>query len=366
MMSSSAAFAERHAPLPALPPLVSLDSAVATAADRVGSVLDGTWHLDAVLNIGSSSVVYQATHQNGTRAALKVLHPEYTFNERLRCLLNREAQILSRAEHPGVVRLLSHGVTKSGELFLAMELLQGETLAGFLARSVRRTETKQALLLTLLVLDALAALHERGLVHREITTENVFITQTGDIKLLGLGLARASSDAESDAEIGLGTVLGTPGFMPPEQAQGLNEEVDSRSDVWAVGALLFELLTGLPVHFEATTLFQKQTSGAFQPAPKLGSLLPSSGVKVQTAVDCALAFNKADRFRDAGAMRAALLRLLILAPGRASPRPSGISYTPTPSLLRALQMAFEQVKRPKRRRGRAGNGSKRPLDRVLP
>ena len=351
MTSSNAAFTEHFA---------SRAAPDATTAARVGSVLDGTWRLDAVLNVGASSVVYQATHQNGTRAALKLLHPEYTFNERLRSVLNREAQILSRTEHPGVVRLMSHGATKSGELYLALELLEGETLASFLGRRARRTETKQALLLSLLILDALAALHERGLVHRDITTENVFITQAGEIKLLGFGLARSWADAQSDAERGLWPVLGTPGFMPPEQAQGLNEEVDSRSDVWAVGAVLFELLTGLPVHFEATTLFQKQTSGAFQPARKLGSLLPSAGVKVQAAVDCALAFNKADRFRDAGAMRAALLRLFILAPGRASPRPSGITYTPTASLLRALQTAFEQVKRPKRRRGRAGNGSKRP------
>jgi hypothetical protein len=116
--------------------------------------------------------------------------------------------------------------------------------------------------------------------------------------------------------------------MAPEQAQGLNSEVGVRSDVWAVGAILFELLTGLPVHFEAHTLFEKLTTGAFSEAPKLASIAPDASPELQALVDRALAFDSSQRWRDACEMRGALLDLFEVPPDRAGIRAFEVSFAP--------------------------------------
>ena len=303
--------------------------AVALAARaRVGAVLNDSWRLDSVLGVGGSSAVYSATHRKGTRAAIKMLHAEYEHNERLRDRLEREALVLSLIHHPGAVRLLGGGTTEQGSEFLVMELLEGETLASYLVRKDGRVGRDQALLITLLVLEALAGAHEYGVVHRDVTVENVFITRSGQVKLIDFGIARLLGSLEPEADLGVGPVIGTPGFMAPEQAQGLNEEVGVQSDVWAVGAILFELLTGLPVHFEARTLFQKLTSGAFSEAPKLASIAPGASPELQELVDRALAFDKSERWRDACEMRSALLELFEVPPDRAGVRAFEISFAP--------------------------------------
>jgi serine/threonine protein kinase len=304
------------------------DAVALAALERVGAVLNDTWRLDSLLGVGGSAAVYSATHRKGTRAAIKMLHAEYECNDELRCRLEREALVLNLIHHPGAVRLLGKDMTDDGSEFLVMELLEGETLASYLVRKDGRIGRDQALLLTLLVLEALAGAHEYGIVHRDITVENVFIMRSGQIKLIDFGIARLLGCPEPEASPSFGPVIGTPGFMAPEQAQGLNEEVDVQSDVWAVGAILFELLTGLPVHFEARTLFQKLTSGAFSAAPKLASIAPDASRELQRLVDRALAFDKADRWRDACEMRSALLELFDVPPDRAGIRAFEISFAP--------------------------------------
>jgi serine/threonine-protein kinase len=326
------------------------DAVALAALDRVGAVLNDTWRLDSVLGVGGSAAVYAATHRNGTRAAIKMLHAEYECNELLRDRLEREALVLSLIHHPGAVRLLGGGTTSDGSEFLVMELLEGETLASYLVRKDGRIGRDQALLITLLVLEALAGAHEYGIVHRDVTVENVFLTRSGQVKLIDFGIARLLGSLESEAELSVGPVIGTPGFMAPEQAQGLNEEVGVQSDVWAVGAILFELLTGLPVHYEARTLFQKLTSGAFSEAPKLASIAPDASPELQDLVDRALAFDKSERWRDACEMRSALLELFEVPPDRARVRAFEISFAPVAPLKpvsgwRGFLQAFAPLER---------------------
>ncbi|HEY3669102.1 MAG TPA: serine/threonine-protein kinase [Polyangiaceae bacterium] len=304
------------------------DALAVAAVERVGSVLNDTWRLDSVLGVGGSAAVYAATHRKGTRAAIKMLHAEYECNEQLRYRLEREALVLSVIHHPGAVRSYGKGTTADGSDFLIMELLEGETLASYLVRKDGRIGRDQALLITLLVLEALAGAHEYGIVHRDVTVENVFITRSGQIKLIDFGIARLLGSPDPEAEGSVGPVIGTPGFMAPEQAQGLNSEVGVHSDVWAVGAILFELLTGLPVHFEARTLFQKLTTGAFSEAPKLASIAPDASPELQNLVDRALAFDASERWRDACEMRSTLLDLFDVPPDRAGIRAFEVSFAP--------------------------------------
>jgi serine/threonine protein kinase len=304
------------------------DAVALAALERVGVVLNDAWRLDSVLGVGGSAAVYAATHRKGTRGAIKMLHAEHKCNEQLRHRLEREALALSLIHHSGAVRLLGGGTTEEGSGFLVMELLEGETLASYLVRKDGRIGRDEALLITLLVLEALAGAHESGIVHRDVTVDNVFITHSGQVKLIDFGIARLLDSPDPDAELSVGPVIGTPGFMAPEQAQGLNEAVGVQSDVWAVGAVLFELLTGLPVHFEARTLFQKLTNGAFSAAPKLASIVPDASPELQELVDRALAFDKADRWRDACEMRSALLELFDVPPDRAGIRAFEISFAP--------------------------------------
>jgi serine/threonine-protein kinase len=304
------------------------DAQALAAVQRVGSVLNDTWRLDSVLGVGGSAAVYAATHRKGTRAAIKMLHAEYECDEQLRYRLEREALVLSLIHHPGAVRTYGKSTTADGSDFLVMELLEGETLASYLVRKDGRIGRDQALLITLHVLEALAGAHEYGIVHRDVTVDNVFITRSGQIKLIDFGIARLLDDPDPEAEGSIGPVIGTPGFMAPEQAQGLNSEVGVRSDVWAVGAILFELLTGLPVHFEAHTLFEKLTTGAFSEAPKLASIAPDASPELQALVDRALAFDSSERWRDACEMRGALLELFEVPPDRAGVRAFEVSFAP--------------------------------------
>ena len=306
----------------------SPDPASAAARGRLGSILNYQWRLDSVLGVGGSAAVYAATHVSGKRAAIKLLHAEYAFDERLRVRIEREARVLSTIDHPCAVRLLDDGVTPEGVQFLVMELLDGETLASYLTRRGERVDLHEALLITKLVLDALIAVHQKGVVHRDISVENLFITIDGQVKLIDFGISRLLSVPDLHIEGTTNPVLGTPGFMPPEQARGQNNEVDQRSDVWAVGAVLFELLTGMPVHHEAQTLYHKLFSAAWKPAPKLVSLVPSASVGLQALVDRALAFDKNRRFFDARHMLQALRALLAELPEGAGARTLDVTAAP--------------------------------------
>jgi serine/threonine-protein kinase len=183
-----------------------------------------------------------------------------------------------------------------------MELLEGESLEARLRRTKLLTPV-EAFFAADKLLDVLASAHERGIVHRDIKPANVFVTNDGRIKLLDFGLARVR---EASLEIGAltrdGVVLGTVGFMAPEQARGKTADMDARTDVWSVGALIFYALTGQHVH-PAKNMIEAIMTTASTKARSLGKLLPALLPSAIRVVDRALVFEKEGRYPDARAMQ---------------------------------------------------------------
>ncbi len=276
---------------------------VARVQRRVGTTLRNKYAIDALLGYGAAGSVYSATHRNGTRVALKVLHAELAQRADMRERFLREGYVANQIKHPGVVPILDDDDDDDdGTVFLVMELLDGETLDSKWARAGKRLPVPLALTFIDALLDVLAAAHDAGIVHRAVTPENVFVMRNGSVKVLGFGIARLLDRSGGSQS---GAVFGTPAFMPPEQASGRIAEIDARSDVWSAGATLFTLLSGRHVH-EAPHAAAQTIAAATQAAPPIGSILPTLDAGVAAALDRALAFASADRWDSARAMQAAL------------------------------------------------------------
>ncbi len=281
----------------------------ARAQARVGQTLRGKWRLDSLLGIGGMAAVYVGTHRNGKRGAVKMMHVESGWNEEARARFLREGYAANRVDHPGAVSVLDDDVADDGSVFLVMELLDGETLeARSVARPGQRLELGEVLAVADDLLDVLAAAHEKGIIHRDIKPENVFFTRRGEVKILDFGIARMREEAGSAKMTEVGAAMGTPAFMPPEQALGKWDIVDARTDLWAVGATMFTLLTGQSVH-SAETVQQLMLAAMTKPAPGLCSLRPDLPQEVGQVVDCALAFDQASRWPDARTMQQAVRAL---------------------------------------------------------
>jgi serine/threonine-protein kinase len=224
------------------------DPMVMRAQTRVGQVLKEKWRLDVLLGVGGMAAVYAATHRNGSRVAIKLLHPELSTHHQVRTRFLREGYVANAVSHEGAVRVSDDDVAEDGAAFLVMELLEGETLEDRRVRSGGRLDEDEVLSVTDQLLDVLIAAHAKGVIHRDIKPDNVFVTRTGQVKVLDFGIARLREVTSKSTATVSGATMGTPAFMPPEQARGLWDEVDGRSDLWAVGATMFNLLAGQVVH----------------------------------------------------------------------------------------------------------------------
>jgi eukaryotic-like serine/threonine-protein kinase len=208
---------------------------------RSGTTISGRFEVERKASSGGMGTVYVGRDRlTGQRVAVKLLTSEGpSAAERFL----REGSILAEITHPWVVRYVAHGTTDAGEHYLAMEWLEGEDLANRLARGP--LSAHQAVTLASRVARGLSALHARGIVHRDIKPSNVFLEE-GSVerpKILDFGIARPMP--EDSRVTRTGATLGTPGYMAPEQARG-DRELDARSDVFALGCVLFECLTGRP------------------------------------------------------------------------------------------------------------------------
>jgi serine/threonine-protein kinase len=263
------------------------------AGARVGTVLVGKYTLDAVLGVGGMAVVYKATHRNGAKLAIKMLLPQHASDEDIRRRFRREARYANMVDHPGALSVIDDDVSDDGVGFLVLELLQGAPCDQLCAKHGGRLPIEAACATALQVLDVLEAAHAKGIFHRDIKPSNLFVLRDGTVKVLDFGIARLRQSVAGGAhstQTG-GTLLGTPAFMAPEQADATSE-LDERVDIWGVGATLFNLLSGATVT---------------RPARSLGSVtreVPDPRVDV---VDKALRYDPADRWPSASAMRIALL-----------------------------------------------------------
>jgi serine/threonine-protein kinase len=283
----------------------SKDPLVERARERVGLTLKDKWKLDTLLGVGGMAAVYSATHRNGMRVAIKMLHPELSLNNEVRTRFLREGYVANRVEHPGAVTVLDDETADDGSVFLVMELFDGETLATRFENKSRVLGGPQILLIADQVLDVLAAAHEKQIVHRDIKPDNIFLTRTGAVKLLDFGIARLRELSTQTSATRSGSTMGTPAYMAPEQARARWDDVDARTDLWAVGATIFKLLTGRVVHV-AETLNEQLLAAMTLPAPPIATLVPTVPIPLVEIVDKALAYDKEDRWPDARAMQTAV------------------------------------------------------------
>jgi serine/threonine-protein kinase len=237
------------------------------------------------------AAVYQATHRNGAELAIKVLHEHLSSDAQARERFLREGSAANSVRHPGVVQVLDDDIAEDGTAFLVMGLLRGTDAEALRQASGGKLSTSAVLAIADQLLDALVAAHDEGIVHRDIKPANLFVTTTGELRVLDFGVAwtrSASEDVAGDC------VLGTPAFMPPEQALGAVRGIDPRSDVWSAAASLFMLLAGQTVH-EAHSAQQMLAKAATVRARSLHAVVPGAPDGVVEAIDRALAFDPTAR-----------------------------------------------------------------------
>lgn len=296
------------------------DPVTQRAKMRVGSVLRGKWRIDNLLGIGGMAAVYEGTHRNGKRGAIKMLHLEHSTDAETRARFLREGYVANTVNHPGAVSVFDDDIAEDGSVFIVMELLIGKTLEELSqSRPDKRLGLLETMQLTDKLLDVLAAAHEKGIVHRDLKPDNVFVTHEGDLKVLDFGIARMRDVQASAKMTKTGNAMGTPAFMPPEQALGEWNRVDGRSDLWAVGATMFTMTTGRLVH-NGDTLNQLLLKAMTHPAPPIRTVLPGVPADVADPIDKALAFDPKDRFTDARAMQAAVRRSIAFMEKNGEPR----------------------------------------------
>jgi tetratricopeptide (TPR) repeat protein len=232
---------------------------------REGDVIDGRFETRALARRGGMGEVWRAHDRlTGHAIALKVIASESDHQlERFA----REARVLAEMQHPAIVRYVAHGHTASGEPYLAMEWLEGEDLRSRLAR--RALTAAESVALVRRVAEAVGAAHARGIVHRDLKPSNLFFV--GDdpaaIKVVDFGVARMAGTAMTAS----GMMVGTPGYMAPEQVRG-SKDVDARADVFSLGCVLFQCLTGRPP-FAGEDLVSVLAKVLFEDAPALTSEL---------------------------------------------------------------------------------------------
>ncbi len=281
---------------------VELEAVTARARARIGTVLKQKWRLDQLLGVGGMAAVYVATHHTNKRAAIKVLHPELSLDAKIRKRFLREGYVANAIGQRGAVAVDYDDVSEDGLAFLVMELLDGETIEQRWLRKGRRLTSNEALSVVDQLLDTLSAAHAQGIVHRDLKPGNVFLTRDGTVKVLDFGIARVRELSSPLSTTLAGSAMGTPAFMAPEQARGRWEDVDGRTDLWAVGATLYTLLTGEFVHV-GDTVGETLAMAVTRPARSIGARRPDLHPSLIRFVDKALAYDKANRFEDAATMQ---------------------------------------------------------------
>jgi serine/threonine protein kinase len=304
------------------------------ARERVGSVLSEKWTVEKLLGVGGMAAVYAARHRNGARAAIKILHPELSRNKEVRERFRREGYAANLVEHAGVVKVLDDEVVTTGPytgtVYLVMELLVGELLQERLERGPAMGEI-EFLEIAASILEVLDAAHARGVIHRDLKPENLFLArdENGDVpkvrvKVLDFGLARLQEGVSITT---YGLALGTPSFMSPEQAAGRTDEIDGRTDLFALAATGFRIRTGRKIH-EAENPVEMVTKMAKLAAPPIRSACADVSAPFERIIDKGLQFRREDRFASAaqmsGDVRRALAELEAAKTQKAPRNPSAV------------------------------------------
>ncbi|HQT94179.1 MAG TPA: protein kinase [Thermoanaerobaculaceae bacterium] len=272
----------------------------------------GPYEIVAPLGAGGMGEVYRARDTRlGREVAIKVLPAEFAADPDRVARFEREARALAALSHPGILGIFDFG--REGDVTYAVtELLEGEDLRARLRRE--RLPVRKAVEIVAAVADGLAAAHGKGIVHRDLKPENVFLTSAGHVKILDFGLARLASPLLAEAQTRLsmppgtvaGTVLGTVGYMSPEQVRGV--EADARSDIFALGCVLYETLTGRQT-FKRDTAAETMAAILQEPAPEISASGVAATPELNGIVAHCLEKQPSERFQSAGDVAFALRSL---------------------------------------------------------
>jgi len=275
----------------------------------VGGLVADTYRVTRLLGRGGMGAVWAAEHLRlpGRQVAVKVLLSPGVATGEAFARFRREAEIASRLGHPNIVQVLDFHTLPGGEPYIILELLQGETLAQRLQRGPVAMD--EALVITRQVGSALQAAHRAGVVHRDLKPDNVFLCTPQEempgpsVKVLDFGISKirgSQTVATQDA-----VLMGTPQYMAPEQAMGRNTSIDARTDVFALGAIVYEMLGGVPA-FAGSSLAEVVYKVVHAQPQPLGQLRPGLPLNVLSAVDRALQKDPAHRPNDVSAFVAEL------------------------------------------------------------
>jgi eukaryotic-like serine/threonine-protein kinase len=274
----------------------------------VGTTVAGKYRVDRLIGRGGMGAVFQATNLAiGKRVALKFLDQEAAKDREACQRFQREAEAAGMAESAHIVQIFDSGGTEAGLPFLVMELLTGEDLRARLRRE-GRLSVAAALRITSQVLRALLRAHAAGIVHRDLKPDNVFLCARDDdpsfVKIVDFGISKVARVRMAETLTRRGTVLGTAFYMSPEQAQSF-ADIDGRTDLFSVGAILFEMLTGKPPH-TAPTYEAVLIAICTRDAPDVRTLTPEVPESVAALLTRALARDRDLRFQSAAELLAAI------------------------------------------------------------
>ena len=286
------------------------------------SVLGGRYRLEASIGTGGMAQVFRGQDTTLDRqVAIKILAPQFardpSFVERFR----REAQAAARLNHPNIVNVYDTGVDGDTN-YIVMEYVEGRTLAEYLARGGTLAPRKAAEIAEK-VAEALTAAHARGVIHRDIKPANIMVTRDGRVKVMDFGIARLVAGPDTVEQTA--AVLGTAAYLSPEQAQG--QTVDARSDLYSLGIVLYEMVTGKPPFTgdSAMAVAYKHVQETPPPPSSLNADVPP---RMDAVVMRALAKNPANRYQSAGEFRDDLMRVIAGQEVEATPLlPAGAGAT---------------------------------------
>lgn len=301
----------------------------------IGTLVGERYRVQHAIGRGGMGTVYLAEHVlMEKQVALKVLHPTLAVVSSVMDRFQKEAVALSRIDHPNVVSATDFGKLENGAFYLALQYIEGRSLADLL-EAEGALAPERALAIAHQVGLALSAAHSHRIVHRDLKPHNVMLTATVDnpevVKVLDFGLAKLRSKRSDESTTSAGSVLGTPHYMAPEQVTG--ESVDGRADVYSLGVILFEMLTGQRP-FEAAEVREIMGQQVTKPPPPLPESIP---VEIRAVVEQAMQKRPDDRFQSADELVAAIDQLLrpVMTTSTAPP--------PAPFLSRPVAIAGFEV-----------------------
>ncbi len=307
-----------EAPTLAADPGAAPESVLASSGDAPPELVGGRYRILGLLGAGGMGSVYRALDvELDEPVALKMLRRELVDSTRVLELFRREVKLARRVTHPNVARTFDIG-EHEGEKYLTMELIDGESLAAVLART-RRLPPARVVELCRPICAGLAAAHAAGVVHRDLKPDNVMLARDGRVVITDFGVART---AAGNANATVGVAVGTPAYMAPEQVRGA-ADIDSRADIYALGVMLFEMLTGeLP--FTGDSPFVVAMARLDGEPPDARSLRPELSPALAAAVRRCMAKKPAERFAGADEVARALstlgpTELSAVAPGNHAP-----------------------------------------------